>query len=259
MTQHRQAPMNISLTIAIAAACLLAAVGFGTWLGRSLPAEDLSPESRNTVTLAMGLVATMAALLLGLLVNSAKTAYDTTRGQVMQKASKYALLDRVLAIFGAPAAEVRGKLHALIAAEARRLWPDEADIPVPSTHANELGNALYVGLLRLDAHDDAERVLKAQAVSLALGLGELASLMEAESTTSIPKPMLIVVILWLMIIFTGFSVIAPANSTATFALIASASCAAGAIYLLLDLHRPFEGLIRVPSEPMVEVLRQLGK
>ena len=256
--RYRPTPVDISLSTAIASACLLAAVGFGTWLGRSLPAESLSPESKNTVTLAMGMVATMAALLLGLLVNSAKTAYDTTRGQVMQKASKYALLDRVLAIYGPPGAEVRGKLHAVIEAETRRLWPAPADIPVQSKHDERMGNALYVALLRLEARDDAERALKAQAVSLALELGGLVALMEAESTTSIPKPMLSVVTLWLMIIFIGFSVIAPPNSAAICALIASASCSAGAIYLLLDLHRPFEGLMRVSSEPMKDVLRQLG-
>jgi hypothetical protein len=106
----RHAPVNTSLTTTIASACLLAAVGLGMWLRRFLPEHHLSPDSRDTVKLAMGLVATMSALLLGLLVNSAKTSYDTTRSQVMEKASRFALLDRLLGIYGPRAAEVRGDL-----------------------------------------------------------------------------------------------------------------------------------------------------
>src|SRR4030095_6054679 len=121
----------------------------------------------------MVLVATMSALLLGLLVNSAKTSYDTTSVQVMQRAAKFALLHRVLAIYGLQAAGVRGQLHALIEEATRQMWPDNAPIPAHSQPNPEMGNAFYVALLRLEAHDEAERPLKAQAVSLALELGEL--------------------------------------------------------------------------------------
>ena len=249
--------MNTSLTTAIVAACLLAAVGVGMLFRRFLPEDHLSPDGRDNMKLAMGLVATMAALLLGLLVSSAKTSYDTTRTQVMEKASKYRLLDRVLEIYGPQAAEVRGKLHVLIENETRRLWPDDADVPAQSE--SKMGNEFYVALLRLEARDDTERTLKAQAASLVVELGQLLSLMEAESTTSISKPMLIVVVLWLVTIFLGFSLIAPPNTTARFALIASALCAAGAIFLILELDRPFGGLMRISSEPMLNVSRQLGK
>lgn len=92
--------MNTSLTTAIAAVCLLTAVGLGMWPRRLLPATHLSPDSRDTVKLALGLVATISAVLLGLLLNSAKTSYESTRVQVMEVASKFALLDRVLAIYG---------------------------------------------------------------------------------------------------------------------------------------------------------------
>jgi hypothetical protein len=90
--------MNTSLTAVLVSTCLLAAVWIGMWLRRLLPEHHLSADSKDTVKLAIGLVATMSALLLGLLVSSAKTSYDTTRGQVIQMASKVALLDRVLGV-----------------------------------------------------------------------------------------------------------------------------------------------------------------
>jgi hypothetical protein len=250
--------MSAFLTTAVASACLLAAVWLGIWLRHFLPQHHLSPDSRDTVKLAMGLVATMTALLLGLLVSSAKTSYDTTRAQVMERAAKFSLLARVLGIYGTPAAEVRGELHDLIEEATRQLWPDSNPIRAQSQANPEIGKAFYVSLLKLEARDDIERALKAQAVSLTVELGQLQSLMQAESTTAISKPMLIVVVLWLVMIFLSFSLIAPSNFTTNFALIASALCVAGALFLILELDRPFDGLMRISSEPMLNVLHQPG-
>ena len=251
--------MNTSLTTAFASACLLAAVCIGMWLRRFLPEHHLSPESRDTVKLAMGLVATMSALLLGLLVNSAKTSYDTTRIQVIQVASKFALVDRVLGIYGPQAAAVRGELPALIEESMRQTWQGDTAIPVQWRPNYEVGNAFYVALSRLEARDDTERTLKAQAVNLTLELGQLRSLMRAESTPSLSKPMLIVVVLWLVMIFLSFSLLAPPNTTANFALVVSALCAVGAVFLILELNHPFDGLMRLSSEPMLSVSRESGK
>jgi hypothetical protein len=250
--------MNASLTTAIVSACLLAAVWIGMWFRRFLPEDHVSSNSRDSVKLAMGLVATMSALLLGLLVSSAKSSYDTTRAEVMQVASNYRFLDRLLQIYGPQAGEVRAKLHALMEESTRRMWPDVVDTPAQSVPKNQIGNAFYVALLRLEARDDTEHALKAQAVTLTVEIGQLRSLMDA-STTSISKPMLIVVVMWLVIIFLGFSLIAPPNVTANFALVASALCVAGAIFLILELDRPFNGLLRISSEPMRNVLSETGK
>ena len=226
------------------------------WLRRFLPEYDLSPDSRDAVKLATGLVATMSALLLGLLVSSAKTLYDAARSEVMQTASKFAILDRILAIYGPQAAGVRADLHALIEEVIRRIWSDDANLQAQSKPKNEIGNAYYIAVLRLEAHDDTQRVLKAQAVSLILEIAQVRSLMQAESITSTSKPILKVVVLWLMMIFLGFSLIAPPNATANVALIASAVCVSGAIFLILEMNDPFDGVGRISSEPMLNVLRQ---
>jgi hypothetical protein len=142
--------MNISLTTAIVSACLLAAVWIGMRVRRFLPGDHLSPESRDSVKLAIGVVATMSALLLGLLVSSAKTSYDTSRTEVMQVASQYRLLDRLLAIYGPQAAEVRGELRALIEASTFwSMWSDNAT--VPAQFKPKAFDAFYVALLRLEA------------------------------------------------------------------------------------------------------------
>ena len=88
--------MNTTLTALIVFGCLVGAVLLGRTLRRLLPEEHLTADSRDTIKLAMGLVATMAALVLGLLVSSAKGSYDTERSEVIQMAAKVAFLDRVL-------------------------------------------------------------------------------------------------------------------------------------------------------------------
>ena len=90
-------------------------------------------------------------------------------------------------------------------------------------------------------------------------LGELRSLLVAQSIPSISKPMLIILVSWLVVIFFGFSLIAPPNATTTIALVASAFSVACAIFLILELDHPFGGLIHIPSEPMINVLTQLSK
>lgn len=251
--------MNPTRITALVAACLLAAVFTGLWIGRRLPEDQLSPATKETVQLTTGLVATMAALLLGLLVNGAKATYDTTRNRVVQKASKYALLARLLGIYGPAAAAARAQLCALIDAETHRLWPDDARVTTPAKSQNEAGNAFYLAILSLETRDETERTLKAQAVSLAVELGHLLSLMETESTTATSKPTLAVVVVWLVAIFLGYGLIASSTLTATLALIGSALCAASAIFLILELDHPFGGLMRISSQPMQEVQRQVQK
>jgi hypothetical protein len=85
--------MNTTLTALIVFGCLVGAVLLGRALRRLLPEDHLTADSRDTIKLAMGLVATMTALVLGLLVSSAKGAYDTKRSEVIEMAAKVAFFD----------------------------------------------------------------------------------------------------------------------------------------------------------------------
>ena len=88
--------MNITLiAAAILFVCLVGAAWLGRRVRRYLPENHLSADSKDAVKLAMGLVATMTALVLGLLVSSAKGTYDTARSEVIQMAAKIAFFDRV--------------------------------------------------------------------------------------------------------------------------------------------------------------------
>ena len=246
--------ISVTLFVALAGAAFL-----GRRVRRYLPEDHLSADSKDAVKLAMGLVATMTALVLGLLVSSAKGTYDTTRSEVIQMAAKVAFLDRVLALYGPEAEEARGELRAVVADAARRIWSTDPARAAQLAPNQQAGDALYIAVQRLSPHDDAQRTLKGQVTTLMVDLGQLRSLLVAQSIPSISKPMLIILVSWLVVIFFGFSLLAPPNATTTLALVASAFSVAGAIFLILELDQPFGGLIRIPSEPMINVLSHLAK
>lgn len=251
--------MNTTLTALIVFGCLVGAVVFGLALRRRLPENHLTTDSRDVVKLAIGLVATMSALVLGLLVSSAKGSYDTERSEVIQMAAKVAFLDRVLAIYGPDAAETRTRFHEAVEEAVVAMWPWEASRSTHVAPSAKAGNAVYAAVQDLSPHDDTQRKLKDEATSVAIDLGQLRSLLIAQSVPSISTPMLIILVSWLVVIFVGFSLLAPPNSTVIFALMVSALAVSGAIFLILELDEPFSGLVRISSEPMLNALHQLAQ
>jgi len=251
--------MYTSLTAAILFMGLVGVVLLGRRVRRYLPQDHLSADSKDAVKLAMGLVATMTALLLGLLVSSAKGTYDTVRAEVMQMTAKVAFLDRVLALYGPEAAGARDECRDAVADAVRRMWPGERGGPAQLAPNEQLGDAFYVSIHRLSPSDDTQRALKTQAVTLMVDLGQLRSLLQAQAIPSISRPLLIALVSWLVVIFFGFSLVAPPNATTTLALVASAFSVACAVFLILELDHPLGGLIRIPSEPMINVLSHLAK
>ena len=231
----------------------------GGCLRRIVPAEHLSPDSKEVVKLALGLVATMTAILLGLLISSAKGTFDTTRSEVVQMAAKVELLDRVLKLYGPQATDSRRALRDSVADAVRQTWPTERTSPVRLDPNQQMGDAVYVAVQRLSPQDDAQRELKTQATNLMVQLAELRALLQAQAIPSLSKPLLIALVSWLVVIFFGFSLLAPANATSTLALVAGAFSVACALFIILELNYPFAGAIRIPSEPMTNVLNHLAE
>jgi hypothetical protein len=251
--------MITTVIAAILFVCLVGVALLGRRVRRYLPEDHLSADSKDAVKLAMGLVATMTALLLGLLISSAKGTYDTVRGEVMQMAAKVAFLDRVLALYGPEAADARGECRDAVADAVRRMWPGEKGGAAQLAPNKQMGDALYVAVHRLSPHDDSQRALKTEAVTLMVDLAQLRSLLQAQAIPSISRPLLMALVSWLVVIFLGFSLVAPPNATTTLALVASAFSVACAVLLILELDHPLAGLIRIPSEPMINVLNHLAK
>ena len=247
--------MNIELVVIFTLAFLLAAVA----LGMQFSEELFSKNTKDTVKLAVSLVATMSALVLGLLVSSAKSSYDTVRGELIEMSAKAVFLDRILAGYGTESAGARARLRESIEENVNRMWPRESGRSADLTPPAESGNAVYMAIQSLSPKDETQRSLKAEALSAAVDLGKVRTLIVAQSVPSVSKFMLGVLISWLVVIFFSFSMLAPMNAPSITALVVSALSVCGAIFLILELDRPFGGLIGLSSEPMRNALAQLAK
>ena len=247
-------PLMMSLVIF---ACIAGGTILGTILRRMLPDHHLAAESRDMVKIGAGLIATMAALLLGLLVASAKSAYDTEKGEVTQMAAKIAYLDRALAMYGPEAKEVRMRLKAAVAVTIANMWPDEHVEGLPPEPAMA-APALFVELQKLSPQTDSQKYLKGQALSMVTDLGQTRWLLAEQSGRSISTPFLTVVVFWLSMTFVSYGLMMPRNATVFVTLLLCALSVSGAFFLIFELDHPFGGIIQISSGPMRSVMEHVG-
>ncbi len=251
--------MNSTVIAAMVFACLFGAGLLGVRLRAMLPENHLNPDTKDAVKVGMGLVATMAALVLGLLVASTKGAYDSQKGEVTQMAAKIVFLDRVLANYGSETAQTRDLLRRSVASAINRMWPDsKISQPAQLDPSASSGEEFFNSIQQLSPQNEAQRSLKSQAVQVTTDVGQMRWLLFEQTESSISLPMLIVLIAWLAIIFMSVGLFAPLNATVVIALMLSALSVAGAIFLILELDMPFDGVIQISSAPMRNALNHLG-
>jgi hypothetical protein len=238
--------------------CVFGGALQGLRLRASLPHPHLNADTKDVVKLSMGLVATMTALILGLLVASAKGSYDTQKSGVIQMSAKVVFLDRLLAVYGPEAAEARTALRTSVEDALARMWPTENSQSARLDPNPARGLVLYHAILKLSPADDEHRALKTQAVQAVTDLGQMRWLLFEQAGSSISAPLLIVVGVWLTVIFASFGLFAPANGTVVVALMVASLSVAGCLFLIMELDQPFGGVIRIPSAPMRNALEHLG-
>jgi hypothetical protein len=253
--------MSSLATAGLVFACALGAALAAMLVARRLPAHHLSGESMEVVKLGLGVIATLTALVLGLLVASAKSTYDAQNASVKQLAANVSLLDRALTAYGPDAKELRQLLRDLVAQILERVWPEAnpraGDLTVGETR--EAGDVFFAKLTLLEPKTDAQRALKGRSVDLAVDLAKTRYQMQSQKDNPVPVPFLVVLILWMAVLYTGYGLLAPPNPTVIIVLVICALSIAAALFLVLELGRPFAGVIQVSSAPLQEALSQLGK
>jgi hypothetical protein len=251
-------PLEIAV---IVFAVVFGAAMLGLFIGNALPEHHLSQDTKDVVKLGTALIATMAALVLSLLISSAKGSFDKMDGELVQNAAKAVTLDRVLADYGPETREIRDLLKRSYAARIEALFPGEKsqtaeeDSPTAIVRTENFRAKLW----DLSPQNDAQRGLRSQAVELAGEMSSTRWLLLLQKSESIPMPLLVVLVSWLAIIFTTFGLFAPRNTTVIAALFVCALSVAGAILLIVEMNSPFTGLMKISSAPMREALANLGR
>ena len=243
-------------------ACILGGSILGMILRALLPEKHFSPETKDLVKLGMGLIGTMTALVLGLLVASAKSSFDTQRNGLAKMSGNVIVVDRALAHYGPESKDAREMLRASVDDMLQRTWPQESADP-ESTGEKSATEGKYEGLYEkiqeLTPKNDAQRAFQAQALKTAMDIGQERWLLLSQKGSSIPTPFLVVLVAWLTLIMASFSLFAPPNATAFLTLLICTLSVSSAIFLILELDRPFDGMIQISSAPVRNALAQLGR
>lgn len=249
--------MSAPTISAVVLLCIFGGTLLGFLLQRVLPEKQLSPESRQAVNLGMGIIGTMSALVLGLLVASAKGTYDAQNDALIEVSAKIIVLDQTLRDYGPEAQETRVDLRQSVQAAINRLWPQQGTGD-PHFEPGKNIPLVYRSVEQLTPKNDNQRAAKDRAMATVISLMQTGALAAVQQTVSISTPLLVILVFWLTINFISLGLFAPRNATVMATFFLCALAVTGAILLILELYHPFGGLIHVPSAPMQVALDRLS-
>jgi hypothetical protein len=253
----------------LVALIVLVSLGLGTcagfWAQYALPRHHMTPDTKDVVKVGVGSIATLTALVLGLLVASTKGSFDAKATDIHQFSSSLIEIDRSLAYYGPGANDARGALKAFTALKLATTWPDESHMTqaaatqTDNTEGVRLLETLGTKLRELKPATDVQKAIQSRALSLYYNVTDERWGMAVQSASTAQTVFLVLLIFWLTVMFASFGMFAPGNGTAVFFLLLCAMSFSGAIYIVLEMNGPFSGLITISSEPMREALARMGQ
>lgn len=249
--------MSAVETALLALSMTLASIAAGVFLRQKLPETHLSGDSKDVIKLATALVATMAALVTALLFASTRASYEATHSQVGQLTANVIELDRLLKDYGAESVALRRALREDVSAIVATIWRDDDAVPPTPAQASATEARVIAQLRQLVPRDSLQTSLQARASTVSNALAEIQLTLYAQPSDSLSTPFVFVLVLWLCFIFGTFAMSADANATMLSVLFFCALSAASAIYLILELGQPFDGLMQIRSDSLRHALTPL--
>jgi len=241
--------------------CVFGGAIAGTLLHGRLPEHHREGDSREVIKLVLGLIATIAALVLGLLIASAHSSYDTQESEVRQLAVHIVVLDRILAHYGPETTDARHLLRQIVEADVGRIWPNERveSTGQPTQEARQRADAIYDLLAGLSPKTEAQRFTQGRSLQLLSDMANTRRLLAEQAGGSLSWPFLVVLVFWLVVLFLGFGLFARLNATVLAAFFVGAVSVGGAIFLILEMNRPYTGVMQISSAPIRNALGQIGQ
>ncbi len=250
--------MNSAVISSIIFVSIFAAALMGMAVRRVLPEDHVGSDPKEVVRLANGLVVTMAALVLGMLVSSGKSFYDARKNEVAELSSEIVNIDQTLARYGPETGEIRAEFGQMVQAGLDRVWPSESSRP-PELRPKNYGEVALGQLEQLTPKNDAQAAIKAQALSMISVFRQTQWLLFVRlRQNAVPLPLLEVLVSWLVFIFVSFGLFARPNSTVIVMLALSAIAVSSAIFIILEMYKPFNGVLRISPTPILDALSELS-
>jgi hypothetical protein len=242
----------------IAFCFILAGTIAGTLLRSRLPEPHLTGDSKEVIRLATALVGTLTAVVLALLFAATRTSFEHTSSSVSRLSTDIVELDEILRDYGPEAAPVRQQLRTEIGPLIDSIWQEEAISAGRPTNMRAPHDASATYLLRqLQPKNPVQASLQARALAISSDIAQTRLALFAQPPDSVSHPFIFVLVLWLTFIFTTFSMSAKPNPTLTIVLGVCVLSASAAVYLILELGQPFDGLMQVSNDTLRTALRPI--
>jgi len=246
---------------AISFACIVAGAIAGMVLRPHLPGHHLSKESLDVIKVSVGMIAAMSSLVLGLMTASVKGSFDLVDRQHRLYAARLMQLDDALRHYGPEAGDARSRLkryvERIVAQSAATA--DNYRATIEDTTAGNLLEAVKDDIASLEFKTDAQHRFGAEATRLIDEIISIRWSLVEQAGGSIVPAFLIVLVCWLTIIFVSFGLMADTNATIIVALVLCAASIAGALFLIIEMDMPFNGVISVPFKPLADTLAHINR
>jgi uncharacterized membrane protein YjjB (DUF3815 family) len=241
----------------IAFCCIFGAAVAGFLLQERLPANQRTEATQKTVQTTMSVVAILAALVLGLLIASTKTSFDTRSREIEQFSANLTLLDRELLHFAPEQQDMRALLRDFTTRKLAQTWRTDGLPAIDDLKTVQVLDDIEDRLRALTPQTEIQRAARSSALQLAGELKRTSRLLAVQETSRTPRPFLMVVIFWLSVLFVSYTIFAPFNATVIATIFVGALSVSIAVNLIFDMDRPFAGFIKVSSAPMQQALEKM--
>lgn len=246
-------PILVSLAVLVLAC---AGLHLGGWIAGRMPEDHLVYEAQKAAQFGISMMATLAALVIGLMVTSARTTFDRANDDIVDVSTSILLLDRALAGYGPETAPVRTDLRAFLGQAAARVAPGgQMAKTVPRTN---LITQLQVSILSLQPDTRAKWWFQHRALEITAELGKHRILTSEHESTSEPTPLLIVVTVWIVLIFISMGTFAMHNTSVRIVLFCTALAFSASIFVIMELEAPYTGVLRVSGQPLLDAAAELA-
>ena len=252
---------------------LCSSAGLGMFISPRLPPAHRARETVEMMTLTIGMLVTFAALVLGLITASVKSAYDDAIHYRQEYALQLTQLDRCLRNYGAGADAARAYIRSYTAAAIASIWPSEpppVGVHYPDTSGmhnliitgevpaiTDLMNHAGLEISRFSPTDATQVRIAENCRQDYRDVVRARLIVQETKNARLSAPFYQILVFWLMIIFASFGLVAPRHSLSMISIALCAVSLSTAIFVIFGLSRPYDGLFAVSSTPMRAALESM--
>jgi hypothetical protein len=256
---HRQAMNSITAGLLVSA-CIFAGGFVGMQMHRIIPRTHLTRDTQDVIRLGVGMLSVLASLVLGLLIATAKTSYDSADLAIRNYAAEMALLNETFRDYGSGASASRDLLRDYTHAFLHEGWPHDSRRSVigEDEKSRLLLEHVREAIRAMKPFDEGQRALQEQAVGINLNLLRQRWVLIEQQGPNVQRVVLVVLVSWITVIFVSFGLNAPRNGTVLVAFLICSLSIGGSIFLILEMDRPLDGIMQISSWPVENVLAHMN-